>query len=239
MWAAMRYAGGVAAGGRRGGPGTVIDLDSVAAFRELSEEGRRRLAHGVVAHRFPAGKTIVEKGQDVSGAYFVLDGRLRVFTYSESGKEATLYQLARGETCVVALNSLFNDLLYPAWVQCEAPTTVAIVAGPVYRALFDSERSIRDLTVRALSTLVFRLMGELEEVHSCTLDQRLARFLLLHASGERVLRKTQQEIAAHVGTSREVVARLMARFAARGWIDTKRGRVTILRAGDLADVVRG
>lgn len=218
---------------------SMTGLDAVAAFRALSPAGRELLGRGVATSRFPAGKTIVDKGQDVSGAYFVLDGRLRVFTYAENGREATLYQIARGETCILAVNSLFNDLLYPAWVQCEAPTTVAVVAGPVYRALFESERAIRDLTVGALSTLVFRLMGELEEVHSCTLDQRLARFLLLHAASDRTLRKTQQDIAGHIGTSREVVGRLMAKFAASGWIETRRGSVSIRQPAALASVVRG
>lgn len=92
------------------------EIARVAAFRDLSEKGRRQLDQGLVTRRFPRGRTIIEKGQDVSGAYFVLEGRLRVFSLLPSGKEATLYAVRPGETCVLALNSLFNDLLYPAWV---------------------------------------------------------------------------------------------------------------------------
>lgn len=185
--------------------------------------------------RFPRGKTITERGQDVSGAYFVLEWRVRVFSLLPSGKEATLYALRPGETCILALNSLFNDLFYPAWVQAEPPPTVAVVPGRIYRALFESEWAIQDLTVRAMSTLVFRLMDELDNVHACTLEQRLASFLLVRASGERVVRQTQQEIAGHIGTSREVVARLIGRLVARGWIATGRGTVTILQPSVLAE----
>jgi CRP/FNR family transcriptional regulator len=211
----------------------MAELAKLAAFRDVSERGKGLLGRATL-HQFPGGKTIIERGQDVSGAYFVVDGRLRVFTLSPGGKEATLYAIAPGETCVLALNSLFNDLLYPAWVQTEAPTTVAVVPGPVYRALFESERSIQDLTVRTLSTLVFRLMAELDQVHSATLEQRLAGFLLVRASGRRVVHQTQQEIAGHIGTTREVVARLVGRMASRGWIATARGAVTILMPHELA-----
>ncbi len=213
----------------------IVEID---AFKGLSEKGRRLLAAGAATRRFAAGKTIIQKGQGVSGAYFVLDGRLRVYTLMPGGKQATLYPIRPGETCVLALNSLFNDLLYPAWVQTELPTTVSVVPGRLYRSLFESEAQVRDLTVRTLSTLVFRLMEELNQVHSLTLEQRLAGFLLLRASGGGTVRLTQQEIAGHIGTTREVVARLMGRMTAQGWLSTGRGVVTLLQPTELARLAR-
>ena len=195
---------------------------------QLSRDGRDMLRRHVVVHRFPAGKEIIAKGQAVSGAYFVLSGQLRVSTLTPAGREATLYALNPGDTCILALNSLFNDLLYPAWVQSDAPTTVAVVLGAVYRRLFETEPPVRALTVKALSSVVFRLMAELEEVHSCTLEQRLANFILTHASADGALRMTQQTIAAHLGASREGVARLLADLAARRLIRTARGRIDVL-----------
>lgn len=214
----------------------VVAADGI--FGTLSPANRDLLAKGLIQRCFPKGKTLIEKGQEVSGAYFVLSGQLRVFAFTPSGKEATLYLIRPGETCVLALNSLFNDLLYPAWVETEQDTTVGVLPGPLYRRLFESERAVQDLTVRALSTVVFRLMAELEQVHSCRLDQRLASLLLVQASGDGVVRKTQQDIADHMGTTREVVARLMSDFVSRGLVETGRGRVRILRPSDLASLVR-
>lgn len=217
----------------------VADLERIAVFRNISADGWTQLQQGAVTHRFPAGRMLIEKGQDVSGAYFVVEGRLRVFSLLPGGKEATLYQIEPGETCVLALNSLFNDLLYPAWVQTtDQAALVAVVPGRVYRRLFQHEPAIQDLTVRALSTLVFRLMAELDQVHACTLEQRLASFLLVHASGKGVVRQTQQVIAGHIGSSREVVARVISRMRRRGWIACGRGTVTILQPAALADLVR-
>src|SRR6478735_3324200 len=149
------------------------ELGRFAVFNALSDEGSKRLRQSVLTYRYPLSKTIVEKGQKISGAYFVLSGCLRVFVLFPDGKEATLYLVKPGETCILALNSLFNDLLYPAWVQTEPATTVAIVPGHIYRTLFETEAAIRDLTIGTFSTLVFRLMSELDQVHSCTLQQRL------------------------------------------------------------------
>lgn len=202
-------------------------------FHLMSPSGQDVLAKGHSRHRFAKAAVPVSKGQPVSGAYFVLSGRLRVFTLSPAGREATLYQIAPGETCVLALNCLFNDLLYPAWVQAEETSEVAVVGGATYRSLFETEKPIQDLTVKALSTIVFRLMDELEQIHSCRLDQRLAQFLLRHASTSGRIAMTQQEIAGHMGTTREVVARLMADFAAKAWVETARGRVAVLNPAAL------
>jgi CRP/FNR family transcriptional regulator len=202
-------------------------MAGVAAFTAVSDASRARLARGLRVVECAKGAPVVAKGERASGAYVVIRGRLRVYTLSPDGTEATLYVIHPHETCVLAVNCIFNDLLYPAWVEADAATTVAIVPGPVFRALFDAEPSIRDMTVRALSTVVFRLMAELEGLHAYRLDRRLANFLLLRASADGVVRLTQQEIASHLGTSREVIARALGQLVAAKRIRTGRRRIVI------------
>lgn len=207
-------------------------------FLPLSVAGAAALRQGGQRVDFTERAAVIHKGQQVSGAYLVTRGQLRVFTYTPQGTEATLYFIRPGETCVLALNCLFNDLRYPAWVESEPGTTVEVIPGPLYRRLFESEPAVQDLTVKTLSTLVFRLMDELEQVHACTLDQRLANFLLSNANEAGLLAMTQQELAGHLGTTREVVARLMQGLVADGLVLTGRGQVRIADAAGLAERVR-
>jgi CRP/FNR family transcriptional regulator, anaerobic regulatory protein len=203
------------------------ELGRFEPFKQLSVAGRRLLAHGSITKSSNRSAPILHKGQPVSGAYVVLNGRLRVFTVSPKGVEATLYFIDPGDACILALNCLFNDLLYPAWVQAETSTTVAVIPGPVYRKLFATEPAIQNLTVQALSTLVYRLMTELDRVHSTNTQQRLAQFILLHADSGGVLRMTQQKIAQHLGSTREVIARLLRALVSRRLVKTGRGTLTI------------
>lgn len=205
----------------------IEDLEHFEPFGSLSAAGKALLRQGVVRKRLSGAAAIVHKGQAVSGAYVALHGRLRVFTIAPNGTEATLYFVDPGETCVLALNCLFNDLLYPAWVQAETPATLAVIPGPVYRRLFESEPAIQNLTVSALSTLVYRLMAELEQVHSSQHKVRLAQFILTHASSDGTLQMTQQQLARHLGTTREVVARLIGELVAAELLRTQRGLIAI------------
>jgi CRP/FNR family transcriptional regulator len=217
---------------------SAAELQHFPPFDKLSETGKILLSRGLHYANFSQQVTVLEKGQRVSGAYVVVEGRLRVFTLTPSGNEATLYVIDPGETCVLALNCIFNDLRYPAWVEAQPGSKVAVVTGALYRALFDAEPAIRNMTVQAFSTIVFRLMAELEDIHSRKLEQRLANFLLTQASSDGAVRMTQQGIARHLGTTREVVARALRQFVLHGWVVTKRNLIQIAHAEALTAMLR-
>ena len=208
-------------------------LNTHPIFEHLSPAGQHTLAHGLRSHVFAAGTQLLAKGQPVSGAYFVVSGRLRIYSISAQGVEATLYTLTPGETCMLALNSLFNDVCYPAWVETEVDTTVAVVSGRILRELFQTESSMRDTMVHSLATMVFGLINELQSVHACKLEQRLAHLLLTRCDSSGVLHMTQQAIAQHLGSSREVIARILSEWAHQHWIQTGRG---VIRLCDSAAV---
>ena len=212
-------------------------LKCLDLYVDMSKSGKEQLIQGAVFIDCPSASSVLCKGDAISGAYLVLSGRLRVFTMTSNGIEATLYFIHPGETCVLALNCLFNDLLYPAWVEAESETSIAHIPGKVYRALFERESAVQDITIQALSTLVFRLMGELELVHSCHHRQRLANFILLQASSSCILKMTQQQIAGHLGTTREVIARLLRDFVDKGYVTTRRGELVIQDIEGLRDIV--
>lgn len=203
----------------------------------ISQSGRHLLDQGSTTHHFQQGASLLHQGQAVSGAYLVLAGQLRVYTLTPNGIEATLYVIEPGQTCILALNCVFSDLLYPAWVQADSAASVLVINGRTFRALFQNEIAVRDMTVRSLATMVFGLMAELQQIHACKLEQRLANLLLTRASASGQLSMTQQQIAQHLGTSREVVARLIRGFVEADWVHTSRGAIQIVQARALSNLM--
>ena len=80
-------------------------------------------------------------------------------------------------------------------------------------------------------------MSELEQVHFHKLEHRLADFILRRASSDGILRITQQEMAGHLGTTREVVARILRAFVARDFIETRRGMTRVLDSAAMAKLI--
>lgn len=213
---------------------TMGELKALDVFRELSVCGQQMLECGMQVSHFDKFQTIINKGYTVSGAYVVIRGRLRVYSISPSGNEATLYFINPGEVCILALNCIFNNLQYPAWVQAEPDTVVGMIPSLTYRTLFQNEPSIQNLTVHALSVLVFRLMEELEEIHSLNLNERLVKFILMRGAPEGELRMTQSELASHLGTTREVIAKLLRKLVTAKAVRTMRGTIVIEKPDVLA-----
>ena len=201
----------------------------------LSRGGRREL-EALVAKRVGSGRTVLRRGDSADGAYLVVGGALRVFYLSDAGREATLYHVEAGGTCVLALTSTFTGEPYPAWVQA-GPSGAHIVRVPtaIFQRLFDAEASFRAFVLRALSARIFDLMCALEELGSVVIERRVARYLLRGRQSDGIVRVSQIGIASELGTAREVVYRALRALSARGLIETGRMRIRILDQRGLAD----
>ena len=86
-------------------------LENLSFYKDLREEGRELLSRGTGLTNCDVSEVILRQGQKVSGAYIVLDGRLRVYSIFPDGNEATLYYIEPGETCVLALKCPMS----PVW----------------------------------------------------------------------------------------------------------------------------
>ncbi|MDK9696414.1 MAG: Crp/Fnr family transcriptional regulator [Siculibacillus sp.] len=215
----------------------VPTLELFPSLADLGDESRRLLETSVTRVACPSGTPLIARGDLVTGAYLVEKGALRVYYVSAEGREGTLYWIEPGQSCILALNALFSRLAYPAWVESDGDTEVTVVPGDVYRRLFSLEPAVQSFTFEVLSGRLFELMALIEETASQGLEARLAAFLLRRAKGERQIALTQDQIARHLATSREVVSRLLRGLVTRRLVATTPRRVTLLDPAALATLV--
>lgn len=179
-------------------------------------------------HFYEQRQTIIYKGDEVGGIYLVESGCLRVYTMDMEGNESTLYKIHPGESCLLAMNCIFSKMRYPAWVSCVSPLTkVIVISGAVYRELYESESSVRNFTMEVLSHRVFNLMSALDEALSFTMEQRIASYLIRKADLTRELNVLHKDIAAELGTAREVVSRILKEMEKQGYLSLGRGTITV------------
>jgi len=204
------------------------ELEPLGFVDELSANGRSLLAQRLRWHEVEPRTPLIARGDTVGGVYIVQRGALRIFYIGPQGREGTLYWVEPGDACVLALNCVCAELEYPAWAESEAePSRIGMIPAATFRALFTSEPAIRAYTFRVLSHRVFELMRILEEAATFGLEQRVAALLLERAGSGDTIAMSQERMASHLGSAREVVSRLVRSLAHRGCIETGRGRITI------------
>lgn len=205
---------------------------------ELSVHGRSRLLRATRYVTLPPNTKVIERGDEVAGVYLVEAGALRIYYVNSEGREGTLYWVDPGQSCILALNCLFARLAYPAWVETDhVETEVAIISGNVYRELYVAEPPLQRFTFATLATRLFELMTLLQETASFSLEQRVAAFLLRRSGNSQILETTHEQIAHHLGSSREVVSRVLRNLARTGAIRLTPGSVAIVDADRLRGTV--
>ncbi len=202
--------------------------------QHLGAQSRRMLDEGVQYQSFAAGAQIIARGDEVAGAYFVLGGALRVYFVNAAAREGTLYWVDAGQSCILALNCTFARLPYPAWVESDGPSDVAVIPSGIVRELFAREPPIQRFVFETLSARLFELMTLVEEAASQGLEARLAGFLLRRSKDDVTIEITQEQIANHISTSREVVSRLLRSFAKNGLIELGHGHIHLVNPAGLA-----
>lgn len=68
---------------------------------------------------FSKGSLLLVNGDICESVVLVLQGQIRVYQVSESGRELTLYRVGPGESCVLMLSSVLADQSYPAVAAAE------------------------------------------------------------------------------------------------------------------------
>ncbi len=176
----------------------------------------------------PPDTIICQDGQTSVDLPLIISGLVRVYKISESGKEITLYHIGDNESCVLSASSILGHKEFPA-VAKTVTESQAIVLPKVF---------VRDWLVQSTEwqKFIFGLVTQrlsdvitvVEEVAFQRMDRRVAKYLCHKQSFNGLtLATTHQEIAAEVGTAREVVTRVLRDLESRDIIKLSRGQIEI------------
>ena len=199
-------------------------LRRVAIFADLSEAELQFLAERAVPREYKTGEQIFAEGEPCAGLFVVETGAVKIFKSSASGREQVLSVEGPGSS--VAELPVFDGGNYPA----------STMAAQVARLLFISKQDFYSLclvhpkvalkVLKVVGARLRRLVGIIEELSFTTVRSRLISFLLrLAQKGNKTSRgieahlpPSNQELASHIGTVRELVSRNLSRLQAEGLI---------------------
>lgn len=184
--------------------------------------------------RFASGRDIMDAGDRVDAIPLVISGSIRVYQIADSGREITLYRFGAGECCVLSADSILGDRLFPARAQVLEDAEVVMVPARLFNDWLARSPVWREFVFGAMSQRLVSLMHTLDDVAFARLDRRIAALLARRTErGTSSLRITHQEIADELGSSREVVSRVLEDLQDQGVVRLSRGVIDILDRGRL------
>lgn len=175
------------------------------------------------------GALLHADGQDCTGLLIVRQGQLRAYILSEEGREVTIYRLVEGDVCLFSASCMMRSIQFDVTVEAERDTALWVVPAEAYRGLMEQSAAVANYTNDLMGSRFSEVMWLMEQIMWRSFDQRLAQFLLQESALEEsdLLPLTHERIAAHLGTAREVVTRMLRYFQGEGMVRLARGSVEL------------
>lgn len=197
----------------------------------ISAPVRRRLL-SLPEQTVAKGAVLFRPGDAAHGFVMVLSGRIEVHLTGPSGREILLYAVEPGQSCVQTTLGLMAGEPYSGEALVATDARVVMIPRAMFLQLIDSEPGFRGFVMTALGRRMQDVTRLLEQVAFASIESRLAA-ALLDMSEDNLVHATQAELAARIGSAREVVTRRLDAFQRAGWVATDRGTVRLLDSGAL------
>ena len=189
-------------------------------------------AEAFFAH-IPVGKDVFLEGDHAEAIALLISGVVRVYKIGETGREITLYRFGNGESCILTANAILSRKSFPAIATVERDAEAIMIPADTFRDWVKRHDLWREFVFDLLSDRLSTVMAVVDEVVFQRMDRRVASLLLTQAKLQHPIQITHQEIAAELGSSREVISRILEDFSQRGIVESGRGTIEILDVDEL------
>jgi len=202
----------------------------------LPQEQATRLISESIEMDVPAGAVVYREGE-VARCFVVERGLLRTFISSHDGRQVTFRYGKSGD--VVGLASVIGDPL-PVTIQAMTSSSLMAIRVDTLRRMLATDVAVARACAEELTRELNKALEDVAQSAFHSVRQRIARQLLDLAaeSGgpELAAQVAHQELADAIGSSREVITRVLHEMRADGLIDSGADRVVVLR--DLTELAR-
>lgn len=184
-----------------------------------------------------ANETIFLEGDPVAGLFLVESGRVKISRFSREGREHTLHIVAPGATFndVAALDGGPNPATAIALDDC----VLWRIARSDLQWIAIEHSTLAWALIESIARRARLLVASVQDLAQRNVRGRLAHLLLEQAEaverGESPAAMTQEEMAARLGSVREVVGRALRSLAAEGIIEFDRNHIVVRDRARLED----
>ena len=187
------------------------------------------LFRNAITKVMPGGRFFDAENRPCTSFDILLEGAKRIFKVDSSGKVFTLFTLSPFQICHLNVLCILAHEPFPAQAQALTPARVLSIPADDFRGACDGWPEMRTFMLRSACVNVSSLIELLSEIVFRGVRDRLEDLLRARAH-VGVVASTHQALAEELGTSREVVSKLLKQMEHEGRISMARMRIRLLDA---------
>ncbi len=202
-----------------------LDFEKLPYWQQLTEDQKQLFKKRSNIKLYKKGQIIHGGENECLGMIWILKGEIRTYILSDEGREITLFRLYSGDTCVLSAACAIAQITFETQMIAQEDCRVLILDAGAFSLLTEQNIYARCYMYELLVDRFSSVMWTMQQILFMGFDRRLSSFLLneYERTGSRDIKMTHEQIAQHTSSAREVVARMLKRFAADGLVEYKRG----------------
>jgi CRP/FNR family transcriptional regulator len=208
-------------------------VQHLKVFNEISREELEKILNQSELSSFEPKTLLFLEGDKCNHLPIVLKGGIRVFKISENERDITFYKIAKGESCILTSSCIINNHQFPALAETIEDTKILFVPSSLFLTLIDESKAWRNFVFNIYNKRIANVMLTLETSVFVSMEKRLAKYLTTIFYNDYEIEVIHQDIAKELGTSREVISRLLKRFEKMELIQLGRGKISLLNPSKL------
>jgi CRP/FNR family transcriptional regulator len=212
-------------------------LERLDFYRDAPPRAQSAIAAAARYVSLAPGDVLFREG-DASNEFAAVGvGSIRVFRIGATGREITLYHVRSQQSSLVSMLGVLLGTPVIATGQAEVATEAVLLPAGALRDWVITSDPMRTYIFETVTRALVDVTTLLEDVAFRTMESRLAALLLQHFASADVISMRHEDIAAELGTAREVVSRLLESYERNGAVHLSRGRVEMRDEAALRRVV--
>ena len=198
-------------------------------WNKLTREQQQRLSDVTELQQIKKGTVIHDGSPECKGMVLVKSGQLRAYLLSDEGREITICRFFEMDICLFSASCVMPNMMFDVFIEAEKDTEIFVIPACLYQNLMDESLPLSTYSRDLITNHFSEVMWLMEQIMWRSFDKRLAGFLVEEARIEETdaLKITHEKIAAHMGTAREVVTRMLRYFQSEGMVKLTRGTVVL------------
>jgi CRP/FNR family transcriptional regulator len=177
----------------------------------------------------PADMLVMQPDSPCQQFMLIVEGSVRVYQQSPDDREVTLYRSYCGELCVMSINGMLRRKEFGAFAKSESRVLALTLSREQFMHAMATLPFFCEFVLTSLTDRINDVLQMIEQTVFNSLDTRLMCHLgrMSRETSSDTLHLTHQELARELGTSREVISRILKAFERQGCIRLKRGAIQI------------
>lgn len=185
-------------------------------------------------------KALIYNCTDTSspGIQIIRRGRARIFISSPDGKQLTLQRIEEDQLFAIGTSCVLSEMIFDVGLETETHCEVLLIPRTICKKLFDTNHQVAIAIFGLIASKFATTMRILEAIAFTSMRSRLANMLIEQSflAGSSVINSAHASIAADIGTSREVVTRLLNQFRKDGLVTLRPKVIRIENKQALIDI---